>query len=251
MRKVREVLRLRWGCGLSERTVAASSSLARSTVAKYTQRAKEEGLSWPLPEGLTDEGLERLLFPSGHEDAVGPRFMPDWMEVHQQLRHKGVTLRLVWEEYKEAHPEGLQYTQFCVRYQAWRVTLEVPMRQEHKAGEKLFVDYAGQTMPVVDRQTGEVREAQVFVAVLGASNYTFAEAFWTQSLPEWIMAHVHAFQYFGSVPALVIPDNLRAGVSVAHRYEPEPNKTYTDYVFYALMWWRGDTCVFTHASSMI
>ena len=223
MRKVREVLRLKWACGLGDRAVAASCSLSRSTVSKYVRRAKEAGLSWPLPDELTDEALERRLFPV---EEVGPHFIPDWVEVHRQLKRKSVTLRLVWEEYKEAHSDGFQYTQFCVHCRAWRETLDLPMRQEHKAGEKLFVDYCGQTMPITDGKTGEVRAAQIFVAVLGASNYTYVEACWSQNLPEWIMAHVHAFQYMGGVPALVIPDNLKAGVSVAHRYEPETNRTY-------------------------
>jgi transposase len=223
MRKVREVLRLKWACGLGDRAVAASCSLSRSTVSKYVRRAKEAGLSWPLPDALTDEVLERRLFPV---EEAGPHFVADWVEVHRQLKRKSVTLRLVWEEYKEAHPDGFQYTQFCVHYRAWRETLDLPMRQEHKAGEKLFVDYCGQTMPITDGKTGEVRAAQIFVAVLGASNYTYVEACWSQNLPEWIMAHVHAFQYMGGVPALVIPDNLKAGVSVAHRYEPETNRTY-------------------------
>lgn len=156
------------------------------------------------------------------------RFVPDWAEVHRQLAHKGVTLQLVWEEYKQAHPDGFQYTQFCVRYRAWREMLDVPMRQAHKAGEKLFVDYCGQTTPITDRKTGEIRQAQVFVAVLGASNYTYAEACWAQSLPEWTMAHVHAFAFFGGVPALVVSDNLKAGVNIPHRYEPEANRTYED-----------------------
>ena len=223
MRKVREVLRLKWACGLGDRAVAASCSLSRSTVSKYVRRAKEAGLSWPLPDELTDEALERRLFPV---EEAGPHFVPDWVELHRQLKRKGVTLRLVWEEYKEAHPDGFQYTQFCFHYRTWRETLDLPMRQEHKAGEKLFVDYCGQTMPITDGKTGEVRAAQIFVAVLGASNYTYVEACGSQSLPEWIMAHVHAFQYLGGVPALVIPDNLKAGVSVAHRYEPEVNRTY-------------------------
>lgn len=226
MRRIREVLRQRWECGLSERIVAASCSLARSTVAKYVERARETGLCWPLPEGLTDEELERRLFPVESVSQAEPRVMPDWTEVHRQLARKGVTLRLVWEEYKQAQPDGFQYTQFCVRYRQWRAALDLPMRQEHKAGEKLFVDYCGQTMPVTDRKSGQAREAQIFVAVLGASNYTYAEACWTQSLPEWIMAHVHAFRYLGGVPALLISDNLKAGVSAAHRYEPEVNRTY-------------------------
>jgi len=225
MRRIREVLRLKWACGLGDRAVAASCSLSRSTVSKYVRRAKEVGLSWPLPAEMTDEALEERLFVA---EEIAESFVPDWTEVHRQLKHKGVTLRLVWEEYKEAHPEGFQYSQFCARYRTWRETLDLPMRQEHKAGEKLFVDYAGQTVPLIDRQTGEVREAQIFVAVLGASNYTYAEAFWTQGLPEWIAAHVHAFQFFGGVPTLVIPDNLKSGVTLAHRYEPETNRTYTE-----------------------
>jgi len=228
MRRIREVLRQRWECGLSERTVATSCSLARSTVAKYVKRAEEVGLSWPLPEELTDEELERRLFPDALSEESGPRFIPDWAEVRRQLAQKGVTLRLVWEEYKEAHPDGFQYTQFCVRYRAWRETLDLPMRQEHKAGERLFVDYCGQTVPVTDRKTGEIRQAQVFVAVLGASNYTYAEATWTQTLPEWVTSHVHAFAFYGGVPALVVCDNLKAGVTSAHRYEPEANRTFED-----------------------
>lgn len=228
MRKIREVLRLRWECGLSERTVAASCSLARSTVGKYVLRAGEMGLSWPLPTDLTDEALEQLLFQTPEPLDAGPRFVPDWGEVHRELARKGITLQLVWEEYKEAHPDGFQYTQFCVRYRAWRETLDLPMRQEHKAGERMFVDYCGQTMPVTDSKTGEARPAQIFVAVLGASNYTYVEACWTQSLPEWVMAHVRAFAFYGGVPALVVSDNLKAGVTVPHRYEPELNRTYED-----------------------
>ncbi len=226
MRNIREVLRLRWECGLSERSVAASCSLARSTVAKYVRRAQEAGLSWPLPEGMTDEELERRAFPSSELSGTGARFVPEWAEVRRQLSRKGVTLQLVWEEYREAHPDGLGYTQFCVRYRAWRETLDLPMRQEHKAGERMFVDYCGQTMPVTDPKTGEVRPAQIFVAALGASNYTYAEASWTQQLPEWIMAHVRAFSFYGGVPALVVSDNLKAGVTTPHRYEPEVNRTY-------------------------
>jgi transposase len=225
MRKIREVLRLKWACGLGDRAVAASCSLSRSTVSKYVRRAKEVGLSWPLPTELTDEALEERLFTAAE---LAVHFVPDWAETHQQLKRKGMTLRLVWEEYKEAHPEGFQYSQFCARYRAWCETLDLPMRQEHKAGEKLFVDYCGQTMPVTESKKGEIHEAQIFVAVLGASNFTYAEACFSQSLPEWIMAHVHAFQYFQGVPALVIPDNLKAGVSVANRYEPEPNRTYEE-----------------------
>jgi len=228
MRRIKELLRLKWACGMGDRAVAQACSVSRSTVSKYVHRAKALGLSWPLPEGWTDEELERRLFPTAAVAEAGPRFVPDWMDIHQQLRRKGVTLRLVWEEYKQAHPDGLQYTQFCVRYREWCSTLDLPLRQEHKAGEKMFVDYCGQTMPLREPKTGEMRDAQIFVAVLGASNYTYVEACWTQSLPEWIMAHVHAFQYFHGVPMLVIPDNVKAGVSVAHPYEPVVNRSYEE-----------------------
>jgi transposase len=228
MRGIKEVLRLKWSCGLSERNIAQSCLLARSTVAKYLHRAQEAGLHWPLPDEMTEEELERRLFPRRRIVRESPYFVPDWAEVHKELKRKDVTLHLVWEEYKQAHPDGLQYSQFCKRYRTWRGTLDLPMRQQHKAGEKLFVDYCGQTMPVTDRGTGEIREAQVFVAVLGASNYTYVEACWSQELPEWIAAHVHAFRFFGGASALLVPDNLRAGISAAHAYEPEPNRTYEE-----------------------
>ncbi len=160
--------------------------------------------------------------------------------VHQELKRKGVTLFLLWQEYREAHPEGYQYSWFCDHYRAWQGKLDVVMRQDHRAGEKLFVDYAGQTMPVVDRDTGEIREAQIFVAVLGASNYTYAEATWTQGLPDWIGSHQRAFAFLGGVPELVVPDNLRAGVSKAHRYEPDINPTYQDMA--TPLWCGGTAC---------
>jgi transposase len=139
-----------------------------------------------------------------------------------------VTLTLLWHEYKAAHPEGFQYSWFCDQYRAWSARLDVVMRQEHRAGEKLFVDYAGQTVEVVDRRTGEIRSAQIFVAVLGASSYTYAEATWTQQLPDWIGSHVRAFEFLGGVSELLVPDNLRSGVAKAHRYEPDLNPTYAD-----------------------
>jgi transposase len=148
--------------------------------------------------------------------------------VHRELRRKGVTLFLLWQEYKAVTPEGVQYSQFCAAYRQWAGTLDLVMRQDHRAGEKLFVDYAGQTVPVVNPLTGEVHAAAIFIAVLGASNYTFAEATWSQSLPDWIGSHIRAFEAFGGVPAVVVPDNLRAAVTRAHRYEPELNRTYAD-----------------------
>lgn len=228
MRKIQEVLRLKWSQGLSNRQIAKACGIARPTVGEYLRRAGQAGLAWPLPAGLDEAALERQLFPSPSSLPAQVRGEPDWSLLHQELRRKGVTLFLLWQEYRETHPEGYQYSWFCDHYRAWQGKLDVVMRQDHRAGEKLFVDYAGQTMPVVDRNTGEIREAQIFVAVLGASNYTYAEATWTQGLPDWIGSHLRAFAFLGGVPELVVPDNLRAGVSKAHRYEPDTNPTYQD-----------------------
>ena len=226
MRKIKEVLRLKYDCDLSNEAIASSCGVGRTTVREYLRRAHQAGLSWPLPEEMSDGDLERLLFPPPPSIPGSQRPPPDYTAIHRELRRKGVTLFLLWQEYKEAHPDGYQYSRFCDRYREWAGKLDLPMRQDHKAGEKLFVDYAGQTMPVVDRSTGEIREAQIFVAVSGASNYTYAEATWTQSLPDWIGSHVRTFAFLGGVPELVIPDNLRSGVSSACRYEPDINPTY-------------------------
>ncbi|MCP4549306.1 MAG: IS21 family transposase [bacterium] len=229
MRKVREVLRLSWGGKLSTRAVARSCGIGRTTVREYLQRAIGAGLSWPLPEGLSDGELEALLFPPPVSADNAPRPLPDWKALHKELKRKGVTLFLLWEEYKAVHPEGYEYSRFCDLYRQWAGKLPVWMRQEHKAGEKLFVDYAGMTMPVTNQQTGEVRQAQIFVATLGASNYTYAEAAWTQTLPDWIASHVRALEFLGAVPSLIVPDNLRSGVSYSCRYDPDANPTYRDF----------------------
>ncbi len=228
MRQVKEVLRLKWVCGLSDRQIAQSLRISRPTVAEYVRRAKAAGLSWPVPEGLDDEAIERRLFATTDKKPPAQRPMPDWTLVHRELKRKGVTLILLWQEYKASTPDGLQYSQFCMAYRKWAKTLDLVMRQRHRAGETLFVDYAGQTMPVVDPQTGEVHEAAIFIAVLGASNYTFAEATWSQSLPDWIGSHVRAFEALGGVPQVLVPDNLKAAVNRPHRYEPELNRTYVD-----------------------
>jgi transposase len=228
MRKIKEVLRLKWAQGLSNRQIAKACGIGRPTVGEYLRRAAEAGLAWPLPADLDEATLERQLFPPPPSLPAQTRGVPDWSRVHQELKRKGVTLFLLWQEYRETHPEGYQYSWFCDHYRAWQGKLDVVMRQDHRAGEKLFVDYAGQSMPVVDRDTGEIHEAQIFVAVLGASNYTYAEATWTQGLPDWIGSHRRTFAFFGGVPELVVPDNLRAGVSKAQRYEPDTNPTYQD-----------------------
>jgi len=226
MRKIKEVLRLKWECGLSDQKIAASCGVARSTVGDYQMRARAAGLSWPLPEDLNEGELETRLFPGHGEGSPDHRPLPDWSAVHKESKKKGVTLTLLWVEYKEEHPDGYQYTQFCEYYRRWKGSLDPCLRQEHKAGEKLFVDYCGQTVPVIDRTTGASQDAQIFVAALGASNYTYAEATWTQQLPDWIGAHVRALHFLGGCPEVLVPDNLKSGVSQACRYEPDLNPTY-------------------------
>ncbi len=190
-------------------------------------RAAAGGLSWPLADDIGEESLERLLFPSPPHPS-SERTLPDWPKIHEELKRKSVTLALLWEEYKAQHPEGYQYSHFCELYREWRGKLNLWMRQVHKAGEKLFVDYCGQTAEVVDPATGEVKEAQIFVAVLGASNYAYAEATWTQGLPDWIASQQRAFGFFGGVPELVVIDNLKSGGTKASRDEPDLNPTYQD-----------------------
>ncbi len=197
-------------------------------MANYLARAHRAGLGWPLPEGMDDAQLEARLFASAARPPSQSRPLPDWTEIHRELRRPGVTLQLLFMEFKERHPDGYQYTQFCRLYRAWQGHLDLVMRQEHRAGEKLFVDFAGQTIPIVDPATGEITEAQLFVAVLGASNYTYAEALPGQELPHWIAGHVHAFTFLEGCTRIVVCDNLRSGVSRAHRYEPELNRTYEE-----------------------
>jgi transposase len=228
MRQIREVLRQKWALGLSNRQIAQSCGLSRPTVAEYVKRAEAAGLSWPLAGEFDDAKLEAKLFPLPVAIAAERRDVPDWSVVHREVKRKGVTLQLLWDEYKAANPEGYQYSWFCEHYRCWLGKVDVVMRQDHRAGEKLFVDYAGQTVPLIDRATGGVVDAQIFVAVLGASNYTYAEATLTQSLPDWIGSHVRGFRYLGAVPEIVVPDNLKSGVHRAHRYEPELNPTYAE-----------------------
>jgi len=229
MRKIKEVLRLKWDKDLSNRQIAKACGISRPTVSDYLRRAIRASLGWPLPSGLDETALERQLFPPPPSLPAHARGVPNWSVVHQELRSKkSVTLFLLWQEYRETHLEGYQYSWFCDHYRNWRGKLDVVMRQDHRAGEKLFVDYAGQTASVVDNASGEIREAQIFIAVLGASNYTYAEATWSQGLPDWIGSHVRTFAFLDGIPELVVPDNLRAGVSKAHRYEPDINPTYQD-----------------------
>ena len=227
MRKIREILRLS-AQGLSRRSVGEATRLPYTTVADHLVRAGRAGLGWPLPDDMDDDQLEARLFARAEPPPSASRPLPDWTAVHRELRRKGMTLQLLHMEYKEDHPDGYQYTQFCRHYRRWHGHLDLVMRQEHRAGEKLFVDFAGQTIPITNPATGEITEAQLFVAVLGASNYTYAEALPSQELPHWIAAHVHAFTFLEGCPRIVVPDNLRSGVTRAHRYEPELNRTYEE-----------------------
>ena len=179
MRKIEEILRLKYEVGLTHRAIAQSCLVSPSTVSEYVTHAKAAGLSWPLPEELSAEQLEELLFPQQGSTSGRNSRQPDWAEVHKELRRKSVTLSLLWVEYRQDQPDGYGYSQFCHHYRQWAKQLKPMMRQKHKAGEKLFVDYAGQTVPVVDPQTGEIRQAQIFVVTMGASNYTYAEAHWS------------------------------------------------------------------------
>jgi len=227
MRKMKEVLRLKFEVGLTYEEIAQSCNIGSTTVGEYLRRAKDAGLTWPVPEDMDDASLEKLLYPRSPGPAIN-RPVPDWEYVHKELKRKGVTLFLLWQEYKETYPDGYEYSWFCRNYREWSGKIDVAMRFNHRAGEKLFVDYAGHTIPVIEKRTGEIRDAQIFVATLGASNYTYAEATWTQSLPDWIGSHTRALKFIGGVPEIIIPDNLKAGVDRSCRYEPDINPTYQD-----------------------
>ena len=234
MRNIREVLRLHLGQGLPQRVIAQSLRLGLGTVNGYAARARRAGVGWPLPEGLDDERLEALLFPPMPDVPVEQRPVPDWARMHGELRRPNVTLALLWEEYRTAAPDGFGYSWFCDLYREWAGRLKPTLRQLHPAGERLFVDYAGSTMAVMEGASGEgrterfarERQAAIFVAVLGASSFTFACATWSQGLPDWIGAHVRAFGYFGGVARQLVSDNLKAGVTRACFHEPAVNRTY-------------------------
>jgi len=227
MRKIKDILRLRHEAGLSYRGIAQSLNIGYGTVVDYLTRAKQAGLSWPIPEDLCERDLGRLLFPT--QPVTGQRRFaePGFPAIHLELKNKTMTKQLLWQEYRQQHPEnGYSYAQFCHRYNEWLGRQQRSMRQSHRAGEKLFVDYCGPTLIVVNPDTGEARTAQVFVAVLGASNYTFACAHWSQGQADWLDAHVKAFEFFGGVPELVVPDQLKSAVRKSHRYEPVINPSY-------------------------
>jgi transposase len=227
MRKIHDVLRLS-AAGMSKRKIAASLGVSATAAGECIRRARRAGLGWPLPEGLTEETLELRLYPPPTVATKDRRPRPDWAAVHRELRRPGVTLQLLWEEHRAIHPEGYGYSRFCELYRVWEARLSPTMRQGHVAGERMFVDYAGTTLEVIDALTGEAMTAQLFVAVLGASNYTYAEATWTQGLSDWIGSHTRTFAFIGGVPAMVVSDNLRSGVTKACFYEPAVNRTYAE-----------------------
>ena len=230
MRKIKEVLRLSCHGELSARQVAHSLNISRSTVKEYQERAKKAGLTWPLPDTLSEPELERKLFPPPLTVEPPDKPLPDFDSIYRELKaHKkfNLTLDQLWREYKEQHPEGYQYSQYCDLYRRYRGKLDYSMRQDHRGGEKLFVDY-GEGLSLIDPQSGESITTELFVAVWGASNYSFAEATLTQQLPDWIGSHVRAFEYFGCLPKIVVPDCLKSAVVRACRYEPDLNPTYAE-----------------------
>jgi len=227
MRKLRELIRLKLQGGQSGRAIARSCGLSPSTVGEYLGRVKVAGLTWPLPATLDDEALERLLFPDEGQP-ISNRPEPDWAWVHQELQKRHVTKQLLWQEYREAQPAGYQYSQFCERYLKWARPLSATMRQAHRAGEKVFLDFSGDGHDVVDPLTGECRKAVLFVAVLGASNLTYVEPVLHQDLATWVGCHVRAFEFFGGTTPVWVPDNLKAAVIRADKYDPDLNPTYAD-----------------------
>jgi transposase len=228
MRKLREVLRLSLALKLGPRAIERSCRISSSTVSGYVGRAKVARLTWPLPAQLDDDAaLERLLFPDEGRPRAG-RPEPDWARIHLELRKKHVTKALLWEEHKSEQPDGLQYSQFCEHYNRWAQRLTVTMRQTHRAGEKMFVDFSGDGIDIVNPDTGECVVAKLFLAVLGASNLTYVEPVLSEDLPTWTGCHVRALEFFGGVPEIWVPDNLKSGVKSPSLYEPELNQTYAE-----------------------
>lgn len=230
MRRVREILRCRFEGGLGSKAISYRVGAAPSTVRETLRRAEAAGLTWPLGDEITDAVLEAALYKeagtkTGHRRSVEP----DWAYVHRELKRKHVTLQVLWDEYIVRHPDGYRYSRFCDLYRAFALKLPVTMRQNHVAGDKLFVDYAGDKVPVVvDRLTGKRRPAHLFVAVLGGSSLSYAEARWSETLPDWLACHVHAVEAFGGAPALFVPDNAKVAVIKACLYDPQVNRSYAE-----------------------
>ena len=227
MRNIKECLRLKFEGGLSHEKIARALQLSKGVVSKYVTAAAETGMEWPALAVLDEVALAAALLPTARvRHTRGERVLPDLITIHRELRRKGVTLQLLWEEYVAAHPEQptYRYTQFVEHYRRYASTLKRSMRQQHRAGEKLFIDYAGPTLPVIDPATGEISRAHIFVAALGASNYTYACATPGEAQVDWLTALGQAFSYFGGVSEMVVPDNPRALIAHPDRYEPGLNR---------------------------
>lgn len=229
MRRIKEVLRLKHVQGLPERAIARTLGISNGAVHSYLRRAGAAGLNWPLPAGMTDEDLELLLFPAPKPASQSPqRPIPDWGYVDKELRRRNVTRRLLWDEYRASHPDGFGYTWFCTTYEAWKGRARPSMRQTHLGGEKVFVDFAGDTIDVIAPSSGEVQSMKLFVAAMGASNYTYAEACPSEGLADWIRLHVNLFAFLGGAPTFVVCDNLKAAVTNPDRHDPGLNRTYAE-----------------------
>ena len=227
MRKLRDILRLKLHCDLSIRQINRSLRISVGLVSKIVKAAHALGLDWSAVEAMDERSLAELFYPKADTRLADKREVPDWVEVRMELAMPGMTKYLAWEEYAEKYPtRSFGYSQYCYHYSVWSKKQRRSMRQIHIAGEKLFVDYAGQTVAIVNSLTGEVRTAQIFVAVMGASNYTYAEATYTQALSDWVQSHARCFEFLGGVPQVVVPDNLKSGVTKACHYDPDVNPTY-------------------------
>ena len=232
MKKLRELLRLKFDTRLSHRQIGRALNVSAGTVSYYVQAAIQVGLTWPLPNDLDDKALIQAIEPVAKQLRTRPSkpILPPWNSIHRALSQKHMTLMLLWEDYVKENPQRHYiYTQFTRLYKSWSQSQQVTLRLEHKAGEKGFIDYAGTTIPVYCRETSDIDfHAQIFLMVLGLSHYTFAYATRSQQLPDWIDAHKRAFQFFGGVPQVLVPDNLKAGITDSCQFEPLANPTYAD-----------------------
>jgi transposase len=224
--KLREILRLGLKHELGYREISRSCSVSHVTIGAYLNQVKDSNLTWDDVASLDESKLRQLVQGAHCVEPKRSKPEPDWQTIHKELKRKNVTLQLLWEEYKEQHPDGYQSSQFGDLYRKWKSTISPWMRQNHKAGDKLFVDYTGHTVPIQNPKTGLVHQAEIFVAVLGMSNYTYAEATWDQKLQNWVGSHINAFEFFGGIPRLLVPDNLKSGVTKPNRYDPDINPTY-------------------------
>jgi transposase len=228
MRQIQEILRLKHQNQLSIREIARSCGLPTSTIGDYLKRAEAAGIGWPLPEGQSEKELLQLLIAHPATEAPAGLPLPDWPYIHQELGRKRVTLFLLWQEYSRTQPEGYCYSRFCQLYRRWAGALDPVLRQVHLPGEKMFVDWAGQKVEIHNAQDGSISWGHLFVAVLGASNKTYAEAFENEQLAAWIQAHCHAYEFFEGVARVTVPDNLKTGVIRPCRYEPLLHRSYQE-----------------------